>query len=169
MNRQNQLKVHIEFGEAKVDFEGDVNQVFEAIVRFLINVYPSLEVLNKLLYSPNLTDLAEKIAGTVEITDEGPILVSEAELSTRDAACIAMLGSYIGNKIGKLSKETLSPAELAKITGKARKTISNEVPRLIADGFVEKTQEGEYKLTLFGVRKTENMLAARNLPKTDRS
>ncbi len=158
MNEQNKLKVHLEFGEAKVDLEGDVNQVFEAIVRFLTEVYPNLEILRNLVYTPDLTSLAAKLVGRIEITAEGPILVSGAELSARDAACIALLGAHVGNKLGKLTKETLSSGDLAKITGKARKTISNEVPKLITDGLAERTTEGEYKLTIQGIRKTEDML-----------
>jgi hypothetical protein len=159
MSGQDNLRVHLEFGEVKVDFEGNVNQVAESIVRFLTEVYPNLEILRKLVYNPDVTNLAAKLVGRVEITAEGPILVSGFELSTRDAACIALLGAYVGNKLGKLPKESLTSGDLAKITGKARKTISNEVPKLVADGLAERTVEGEYKLTILGVRKTEDTLA----------
>ena len=158
MSGQNKLKVHLEFGEVKVDFEGDVNQVFEFIVNFLTEVYPNLEILQNLVYTPDLTNLAAKLVGRIEITAEGPILVSGSELSTRDVTCISLLGAHVGNKLGKLTKETLSSGDLAKITGKARKTISNEIPRLIADGLLERTAESEYKLTILGIRKTEDML-----------
>ena len=158
MSGQNKIKVHLEFGEVKVDFEGDVNQVFEFIVHFLTEVYPNLEILRNLVYTPDLTNLAAKLVGRVEITAEGPVLVSGSELSARDAACIALLGAHIGNRLGKLTKESLSSGDLAKITGKARKTISNEVPRLVADGLVERTAEGEYKLTILGIKRTEDTL-----------
>jgi hypothetical protein len=163
MSGQNKLKVHLEFGEVKVDFEGDVNQVFEFIVHFLTEVYPNLEILRNLVYTPDLTNLATKLIGRVEITIEGPVLVSGSELSARDAACITLLGAHVGNKLGKLTKETLSSGDLAKITGKARKTISNEIPKLITDGLVERTAEGEYKLTVLGIRKTEDMLTERKI------
>jgi len=161
MSGQNKIKVHLEFGEVKVDFEGDVNQVFEFIVHFLTEVYPNLEILRNLVYTPDLTNLAAKLVGRVEITAEGPVLVSGSELSARDAACIALLGAHIGNRLGKLTKESLSSGDLAKITGKARKTISNEVPRLVADGLVERTAEGEYKLTILGIRRAEDMLTGK--------
>ncbi|MBS7656596.1 hypothetical protein KEJ33_01570 [Candidatus Bathyarchaeota archaeon] len=159
MNEQNKLKVHLEFGEAKADFEGDVNQVFDAVVRFLTKIYPNLEIINKLVYTPDVSSLAAKLVGKVEVTSEGPILVSRDELSARDAICIALLGAYVGNKLGKFSKDALSSAELAKITEKARKTISNEVPKLIDEGIIERTTEGEYKLTISGIRKTEEKMA----------
>jgi DNA-binding transcriptional ArsR family regulator len=155
---QDNLRVHLEFSDIKVDFEGDVNKVAESIIRFLTEVYPNLEILRKLVYTPDMTNLAAKLVGRVEITAEGPIFVSGSEISARDAACIALLGAYIGNKLGKMPKESLSSSDLAKITGKARKTISNELPRLVDDGLAERTSEGEYELTILGIRKTEEML-----------
>jgi len=155
MNEQRKLRVHLELGEAKADFEGDVNQVLEAFVHFLTEMHPNLEIINKLIYNPDILSLAAKLVGKVEITAEGPILVSRDEMSARDAVCIALLGAYVGNKLGKLSKDTLSPSDLAKITEKARKTISNEVPKLVTEGIIERTTEGEYKLTILGIRKIE--------------
>jgi hypothetical protein len=145
MNEQHYLRVHLEFGEVKVDCDGDVNQ--------------ALEILRKLVYTPDVTNLAAKLVGRVEITAEGPILVSGSDLSARDAVCITLLGAYVGYKLGKLPVESLSSSDLAKITGKARKTISNEVPRLVADGLTERTIEGEYKLTILGIKKTEDMFS----------
>jgi len=156
VSEQKSLRVHIEFGEAKADFEGDINQVFEAIVRFFAQIYPSLEVVKKITYAPNLVELTQKLAGLMQITSEGPLPATELNLSTRDAVCLSLLGSYIGRKLGITPKETLSSVELARITGKARKTISNEIPRLTSDGLIEKTAEGEYRITTLGIRKTED-------------
>jgi hypothetical protein len=158
MGEQKMLRVHLEFGEAKADFEGDVNQVFEAIVRFLANVYPNLEVLQSIVYTPDLAGISKKLVGLVEITSDGPVLVSEVEMSARDAMCIALLGTYVGKRLGRLLKETLSSSELAKIVGKARKTISNELPRLMSEGTVERTEDQEYRLTTLGIRKTEDTI-----------
>jgi hypothetical protein len=158
MNEQKKLKVHLEFSDAKADFEGDVNQVFEAIIRFLTNVYPNLEILQSIVYAPDLAGISKKLVGLVEITSGGPVLVSEVEMPARDAMCIVLLSAYVGKRLGRLLKETLSSSELAKITGKARKTISNELPKLISEGTAERTEEGEYRLTTVGIRKTEDTI-----------
>lgn len=158
MSEQDKVRVHIEFGEAKADFQGDANQVFESVVRFFTEIYPNLEIIQKVVYTPDLTRLTKKLAGLVEITSEGPILASGLDLPARQAACIVLLGAHLGNKLGKTSKSTLSSTELARVTGKARKTISNEIPRLISDGLVERTPEREYQLTVLGIRKTEESI-----------
>jgi hypothetical protein len=158
MNEQKKIRVHLEFGDAKADFEGDVNQVFEAIIRFLTNIYPNLEILQSIVYTPDLAGISKKLVGLVEVTSDGPVLVSEIEMPARDAMCIVLLGAYVGKRLGRLPKETLSSSELAKITGKARKTISNELPKLISEGTVERTEEREYRLTTLGIRKTEDTI-----------
>jgi len=158
VKEKGKLTVHLEFGEAKADFEGDVDQVFESIIRFLTQIYPNLRILQQIVYTPDLIRLGEKLSGLLEITSEGPILVSAFDLSARDAVCLALLGAHVGTKLGKISKSTLSSGELAKIVGKARKTIANEVPRLTSDGLVERTTEGEYQLTTLGIRKTETLI-----------
>jgi len=156
--KEEKLKVHIELGEAKADFEGDVNEVFELTVKFLTQIYPGLEVLRRIVYTPDIVELAEKIEGLVEITSEGLILLSNLDVPARDAVCLALLGAYLGKAFGKLSKDALSTRHLAKIIGKARKTVSNEVPRLISEGLIERTSEGEYRLTTLGIRKTESFI-----------
>lgn len=152
------IKVHIECGETYVDFVGDVNQVFESVVRFLIDIYPALESVQRILYNPNLVNLLRKIDGYVTISKDGPILVSGIDLPARHAICIVLLGSYIGFKLGIISNQSLSSSDLAKITVKARKTVSNEIPRLISEGIVERTSKGEYGLTTLGISRTETVL-----------
>ncbi len=158
MGDKEKLKVHIELDRTKADFEGDVNEVFELTIKFLTQICPSLEILQRIIYTPDIVDLTKKIEGLIEITSEGPILSSSLDVPTRDAVCLALLGAYLGRLFGKLSKDTLSTKDLARIIGKARKTVSNEAPRLISEGLIERTSEGEYRLTTLGIRKTEILI-----------
>jgi len=152
---EEKLKVHVELGDAKADFEGEINEVFEMTVKFLTQICPNLEILQKTVYTPDIIKLAEKIEGLLEVTSEGPIFSLTLDVPAREAICLALLGAYLGKTLGKLSNDALSTKRIARIVGKARKTISNEMPRLISDGLVERTSEGEYRLTILGIRKTE--------------
>ena len=158
MKEEEKLKVHIELGGAKADFEGDVNEVFELTVKFLTQIYPNLKILRRIVYTPDVIKLAEKIEGLIEITSEGLILPFDLEAPARDAVCLALLGAYLGKALGKLSEDAMSTKDLARTVGKARKTISNEMPRLISEGLIERTPEGEYRLTTLGIRKTESLI-----------
>lgn len=159
MSEKNRLKVHLEFGELKADFEGDVNQVLESILRFLAKICPAVEVVRKITYTPDIVSIINNVAGIMEITDEGPVINREINLSAKNAICLALLGAYIGNRIGKLQKDTLTVSDLSKLTGKARKTISNDIPDLIESGLVEKVSEGEYRITQLGIRRTEDIIS----------
>ncbi|MEM1586195.1 MAG: helix-turn-helix domain-containing protein [Candidatus Bathyarchaeia archaeon] len=160
MSGKDTVKVHLEIGDLKVDFEGDSKQVFESLLRFLSQVCPNIELLQKITYAPDLVNLMNNIAGLVEISSEGPLINLNLDLSTRNAICLALLGAYIGNRIGKLSKDTLSISELSKLTGKAKKTVTNEMPKLIENGLVERVYEGEYRITELGIRRTEDIIKA---------
>ncbi|OYT45532.1 hypothetical protein B6U84_02075 [Candidatus Bathyarchaeota archaeon ex4484_40] len=152
-NEEKKLKVQLEFGDAKAMFEGGVDDVFKALTRFLTQLYPNLEVARRITYSPDLTKLAEELVGIIELTPEGPIFASDLHLSAKEKICLALLGAYVGERLGKLSKGSLSPNELSRITGKARKT-----PRLITGGLVERTPEGECQITILGIREAEKII-----------
>lgn len=158
MSVEAKVKAHLEAGEVKVDFEGDVNQVFESLIRFLSQLYPNIEILQKIIFTPDLARLSSSIAGLVEITPEGPIIAPSVDLTARSAISLVLLGAYIGSKLGRLQKDSLATNDLSKFTGKARKTVINEIPRLIEEGLVEKVSDGEYRITSLGIRRTEEMI-----------
>ncbi len=160
MNETGWVKAHLEFDETKVDFEGDADQVFESILRFLSQIYPSIRALQKIIYTPDLIKIADEITGLMEITSDGPVINPNVVLSARNAICLVLLGAYMGNKVGKLQKDTLSPTELSRLTRKARKTISNELPKLIDRGLIEKVSEGEYRITQLGIKRAEEIAGA---------
>jgi DNA-binding transcriptional ArsR family regulator len=160
LSERRNVKAHLEFGDLKADFEGDADQVFESILRFLSQVCPAIELLQKIVYIPDLIDLMKTLSGVVEITPDGPAITLSVNLPTKSSVCLALLGAYVGNKIGKLQKDTLSISELSMLTGKAKKTISNEIPSLVENGLVEKASEGEYRITQLGIRKTKEIAEA---------
>lgn len=160
MSEKSIVKVHLEMGDMKVDFEGSSEEVFESLLRFISQVCPGIEMLRKITYTPDLTRIIEDLTGLIEISSSGPVINPNLELSARNAICLALLGAYIGNRIGKLSKDTLSVGELSRLIGKAKKTVINELPRLIDSGLVERVSEGEYKITELGIKRTEEIIRA---------
>lgn len=166
MSEKRTIRVHIEFGDAKVNFEGDVNEIFEAIIQFLSQTYPNIEILQKIVFSPDLTRLMNSVVGLLEITSNGPAIAQNIDLPARSAVCLALLGAYIGNRIGRLQKDSLSTSELSMLTGKARKTVTNELPKLLEEGLVERVSDGEYKITELGIRRAEEIAEAAKRGKT---
>jgi hypothetical protein len=157
-DRRDVVRVHLEFGDLKVDFEGDAHQVVESMLRFVVQVCPGLEILRRITYEPDLMGLISRLSGLVELSSEGPIINLNLGLSAKNAICLALLGAYIGKRIGKLEKDTLSISELSRLTSKSRKTVGNEIPALIRDGLIEKTSGGEYRITELGMKRTEEVI-----------
>lgn len=137
MSDRNKLKIHIEFGELKEDFEGDPDEVVRAFFTSLSHVYPSLELAKKLVFQPDLSQLADSLAGLVKFSPEG-LLVLAREASAEETIIISLVGSYIGYRLGKIDNDTDSVNGLAKTTRKALKTISNQLAWMIDDGLVER-------------------------------
>lgn len=157
MSGETKLRVQVEYGQMKANFEGTADEVFEATLRFLTQVCPNLEIVQNIAYAPDLVKISKELAGLLKVTADG-LIMSVQDLPASKMICLALLGAYAGDKLGKLGKDTLSSNDLAVVTGKARKTVMNEMPQLVEKGYVERTSEGEYLMTTLGIRRTEEMI-----------
>ena len=144
------LKVHVEFGELKQDFEGHPDEVVRAFMNSLSNIYPSLELTRELIFHPDLIKVAESLEGLVKFAPEGLLLLA-TEVPAEDAIILSLVGIYVGYRLGKHDSDTISANVLSKITRKALKTISNQLPWMIDDGLVERVDRGRYRITSLGI------------------
>ncbi len=158
MSESKNLKVHAEFGDNKLDFEGTPEAVFSVFIDFLNKIYPEYEILRDIIFTPDLRAVINNLKGILQIAPEGIILTSPKDISAEDAICLALMGSYISNKFQKQPKESLSANELSKITGKAMKTMFNQLAWMVNDGIVDRVGRGEYRITSMGIKKTEEIL-----------
>jgi hypothetical protein len=165
LSLQSSLRLHVEFGQEKLDFEGNPDEVFKAFMDFLNKIYPTLELARQLTFMPDLRRLAESLIGIIEIGTEGPILVSGRELPADETILLVLLGSYIGKRLAKLQRTSLSPNELSKATGKAYKTVMNQVPKLLDEGLAEKVDK-EYRISDFGIIRAQNIVTKYKASKT---
>ena len=152
MSDRKKLRIHVEFEGLKEDYEGTPDEVIRALLVSLSQVYPSLELVKKLVFQPDLAVLADSLAGVVEFAPDG-LLVLAGEVPADEAMLVSLVGSYVGFRLGKLDDDTSSADELAKTTGKALKTISNQLAWMIDDGLVERVGRGKYRATSLGVKK----------------
>jgi hypothetical protein len=152
------LKIHAEFGGDNFDVEGTPETVFSAFIDFFNKVYPEYEVLQDVVFTPDLIAIMKELKGVIQIAPEGIILLNPSDMSSEDAICVTLTGLHVSNKLNKSSKEALSANELSKITGKALKTIFNQLAWMVSDGIVERAERGEYKITSTGIIKTQELL-----------
>ena len=151
---QQRIKLHIETGQTVIDIEGDPDTVSREFLRQMAEVYPALELAKRLTYSPDIAKLSEILVGILEFASDG-ILLNRRDLSAEQAILICLLGEFVGHRIGRREVDSMSAATLAKASGKALKTISNQLALMVDEGLVEKLGKGEYRITSHGIKKAE--------------
>ncbi|MEM2926256.1 MAG: hypothetical protein QW220_02955 [Candidatus Bathyarchaeia archaeon] len=153
MEGDGELKVIVEFGGNRAEFRGSPNDVFFLFLKFVENLYPNLSVIREISFEPDLMAIIEALKEILKIAPEGPILMKAQDLATDDAICLLLAGQYAGFKLRKLSKDSLSSNDLARLSSKASKTVVNRLPQLLRQGFIERGEGGEYKITSLGIKR----------------
>lgn len=150
-NRRPEISGHIEIlGKGHIDFQGDADESLDCILRFLANAYPTYKVVSDLIISLDMEELMRSLKGVIGISDDG-LVILKTDLSTDVSIMLCLIGALVSRKIGKMDKETLDVEGIAKLTGKATKTIRNEMPDLIKKGWVDRVERGEYRVTTAGI------------------
>jgi len=146
-----EISGHIEIhGKGYLEFRGDADQVIDSILRFLSEIYPAFEIVSNLTISIDLEELMRELQGLIGISDEG-LVVLKSDLPADVSIMLCLIGSHISSKIGRVAEETMGTKRIAKLVGKATKTIRNEIPDLMRKGWIERVGRGEYRATTMGI------------------
>jgi len=151
------LKLHLEVGDVKIDLEGEPDEVIRGLFIQLAKVFPALELARKLSFSPDLVELSESLIEVAEFAPEG-LLLNAKELPADEAIVVTLLGMYVGYRLGKVQSESLQALGLAKATGKALKTVSNQLAWMVDEGLVERVGRGEYRITSLGIKHAQSVI-----------
>ena len=158
MTKNETVTVHIKYQETEQTFTGDANQVWISMNRFFAEMLPALQTVKKALLTIDLENLIEDCKNVVAVAPEGPVLlVSKQKLTDSETLTLYLLAAYIGNKLGQ-SKDYLTKEELQAGIGKSAKITSTRVGELIREGHATKTEEGNYKITILGVKRFQEAL-----------
>lgn len=155
-DRRREISGHIEIlGKGRIDFQGDADEALDCILRFLANAYPAYKVVSDLMISLDIEELMRSLKGVIGISDDG-LVILKTDLSTDVSIMLCLIGAFVSRKMGKMDKETLDTDHIARLSGKAAKTIRNEMPNLIKKGWVDRVERGEYRVTTAGVVQFQN-------------
>jgi len=150
------VTVHISYQETEQTFTGDANQVWKSINRFFSEMIPALQTVKKALLTVDLESLIENGKNVIAIASEGPVLlVSRQKLTDSETLTLQLLAYYIGNKLGQ-SKEFLTKKELQTRLGKNAKITSTRLSELCREGLASKTEEGNYRITTLGIKRSQD-------------
>ena len=145
VNALSSIEVNVKMGSLEATFKGEPDIVLKSFFEWLSKVYPSYEAISKIVFEPNLDKLIRECSELFLITDGG-VVIRRSDLAAEDAIILSLVGAYVGFRLGKLGKESMTPSELARTTGKALKTIYNTLASMVKQGKINKLN-GEYGLT----------------------
>lgn len=149
------VTVHIKYQETEQTFTGDANQVWISINRFFSEMIPALQTVKKALLTVDLESLIEDCKNVIAVAPEGPVLlVSRRKLTDNETLTLQLLATYIGNKLGQ-SKDYLTKEELQAGLGKNAKITSTRLCELCREGSATKTEEGNYRITTLGIKRSQ--------------
>ncbi len=149
------VTVHIKYRDTEQTFTGNANSVWRSMNRFFGEMIPALQVVKKALLTVDIEKLIEDSKNIIAVAPEGPVLlVSRQKLTDSETILLHLLATYISNKL-VLSKDYLTKEELQARLGKNPKITSTRLSELCREGYTTKTEEGNYKITMLGIKHSQ--------------
>ncbi len=144
------IRISVQIKGDQFNFEGSLEESIGAFLKFISTVYPSYELVSKVILTIDDEQLLKDCAGIVAVAPEGPVLLRR-DIATDQGLGFCLIGARIGLKIGKLTKDSMTSDELTKSVGKSPGTVANELTSMTKQGFVDRIGKGEYKILTAGI------------------
>lgn len=151
MSGPSTIRLEIPDKNIRVEFTGDENAVMKDMVRFLMNVYPKLVIIDKIVYTPDLEALISTISSHIKISDGEIILLEEGDKRTESKILYLLAGCYVASKLGLREKSTMVVEEMSRMINTSKKTIQNILVDLIKKGLVLRQARGTFEISLKGI------------------
>jgi hypothetical protein len=132
---------------------GNPENVIRELVIFFSKVYPSLELVSKLVLSVDSAEFLQNCAGVIAYSPEGLVILKDTStLKDRELMMLHVAGARMFYLMGKRDNDSISLEELAKITGRVTGTIAGRLSELVREQLIERIGKGSYRLTTMGQR-----------------
>lgn len=149
---EDDITVQVRYKDVEENFSGRVNDVWVSVNRFFSEFIPTFEISRKLVLTVDLQELIRDCENIIAFTEEGShLLVSRDKLTDNETLALQLLASYIGFRLGAVESDAVSRDELQAKLRKTAKITSTRLSELAKNEMVTKTDDGEYRITAFGV------------------
>jgi hypothetical protein len=143
--KEEKIKVVIKTGESEVEFEGKYEEVWMSVNKYFSELYPSIQVVKKLVGAVDIEELVSKLSGKVEVKEDRINILVGGDAKKKILLCLA--GAYLGRKLGIFEKEFLTPKEISDYTGIDEKQTRARLSELRKEGLVIRKEDGLYGFT----------------------
>ena len=155
------VTVVVRYGGIEQTFTGSANDVWVSVNRFFSEMIPAFDIARKVTLTVDLAKLIEDFKDVVAVAPEGPeVLVPKEKLTDSETLQLYLLAAYMGYRLGKLTRETITKEELAAKLGKNMKITTTRLGELVKQGYVVRTEDGSFKIATIGIKKVQEELTA---------
>ena len=132
---------------------GSPETVVRELLSYFSRVYPSVELVSKLILSVDSVEFLQSCTGVLAVSPEGLVVLKDLkELKDKELMMIHLAGSRLQHQMGKKESDTLSLDEMTKTTGRSTGTVAGRLSELCNEQLVERVGKGSYRLTTMGTR-----------------
>ena len=132
---------------------GSPDAVIRELLSYFSRVYPSVELVSKLVLSVDSVEFFQSCTGILSVSPEGLVVLRDLkDLKDKELMMIHLAGSRLQHQMGKKESDTLSLDEITKTTGRSTGTVAGRLSELCNEQLVERVGKGSYRLTTMGTR-----------------
>jgi len=132
---------------------GSPETVVRELLSYFSRVYPSIELVSKLILSVDSVEFLQSCTGVLAVSPEGLVVLKDLrELKDKELMMIHLAGSRLQHQMSKKESDTLSLDEITKTTGRSTGTVAGRLSELCNEQLVERVGKGSYRLTTMGTR-----------------
>ena len=132
---------------------GSPETVLRELLSYFSKVYPSIELVSKLVLSVDSLEFLQSCTGVLAVSPEGLVVLKDLrDLKDKELMMIHLAGSRLQHQMSKKESDTLSLDEITKTTGRSTGTVAGRLSELCNEQLVERVGKGSYRLTTMGAR-----------------
>ncbi len=150
-----ELRVTIKYGDLETSFSGPPEAVYRQIIAFMEKALPAYSLARKIAFNTDLKDLLEAFSDVFAYdAQEGLFFkLSLSQLkSVSDAILLLALRKCLEHKLGRIEAPNISPGELEAALTAKKKTIMNNLTKLVQSELLKRLDRGDYAITPLGIK-----------------
>ena len=132
---------------------GTPDSVIGELLSYFSKLYPLLELISKVVLTPDNTEFLQACSGVLASSQEGlAVLKDTGGLRDKELIILHLSGSRLMHILGRKEADASSLDELTKSTGRSTGTVAGRLSELCNEQLTERVGKGSYRLTTMGTR-----------------
>jgi len=132
---------------------GPPDAVLKELVSYMSTVYPSLELVSKVILTVDAREFMDSCSGVLAASPEGLVVLKDvSHLRDRELLMLHLAGARLMDILGKKENDALSLEDLTRVMGRPTGTVAGRLSELWKEQLIERVGKGSYRLTTMGAR-----------------